>query len=148
MNIGSIISSAGLSARPSYYSGRGAISDDLDSFKLIKIQSLIKAHHGESAAIAFLKMVQSMSNMNATDFIQNCYTLEQNNFEWTIESPQVSGVDFVKDENCNHNQVQAVATLYSSIRRGNRDDTNEIKSGFLRANGIKPERNNSRYQWR
>ena len=122
-----------MSARPSYYSGRGATLSDLDGEKLLKIQESIIANHGNDAGKSFFDMVVSMREMNATDFINNLYTLEANGWKWSAERAEKCGIDIEKDEHVRHNLVSALATAGAMMSRHG-DDTDRIKRYFLAAN--------------
>ena len=131
-----MLSNVGMSSRPAYYSGRGATLSDLNSEKLLKIQSQIEKKHGKDASKAFVNMIQSMSNLNATDFIENLYMLERKGWVWDIKSTSKNGFDFDKNKDGSHNESQLMASLFSAM--GNkRDETHQIKSNFLLKNGIR-----------
>ena len=135
MEIIDIIYECGMSSRPEYYSGRGAITCDLNSKQLFKFHSLIKAHHGEKAATAFVDMVEDMPNMNATDFLNNCYRLAYGGWKWEKKSAKKNGHDIPKDKNGNYDIEMGKLSIMSAIMNKGRDQTDRIRGQFLRANG-------------
>lgn len=142
MQISEILRENRVNPRPSYYSGRGATLSDLNSEILIGIQILIRQYHGEEAAIAFLNMVQSMTELNATDFINNCFMLEDNGYKWAVKTADKNGFDFIRTDD-GHDEVHAAVSMFSAMSRGKRDDTEEIKRRFLGRNGIRLEWRNT-----
>lgn len=138
-----MIHSTGMSARPSYYSGRGATISDLDSKKLEKIHEQIAADVSADAAANFVKMVENMESMNATDFLNNCFVLEANEYKWNTESAPKFGFEIDKDESGTHSVAQGMMYIAAAMSRGVRDDTQQIRGDFLRRHSISaPERNN------
>lgn len=125
------------SSRAAYFSGRGAILCDLDSKRLFHIQEQILKHYGDDASKAFVKMVDSMDNMNATDFINNCYSLEGNGFKLETEARSKNGIEIEKNSEGEYDMVHGMLSIMSALS-SNRDETAQIKGQFLRANGIRP----------
>lgn len=126
------------SSRAAYFSGRGAILSDLNYKILTHIHGKIRESHGDAAAGNFVQMVASMDNCNATDFINNCYSLEGNGFKWTIAKTKKTGFDVDKDEDGNHNLAQGMMTaMHMFMGDSNRDETPAIRNRFLRENGVK-----------
>lgn len=64
-----------MSARPGYYSGRGATTSDLNSDLLNKIADGIKKEYGDQAHDSFVKMVWDTPSLSATAFLTNLYAL-------------------------------------------------------------------------
>ena len=62
-----IVMEAGMSARPEFYSGRGAISCDLNDKILEKVHKGVQREHGEEAAKQFVQMVADVPKLSATD---------------------------------------------------------------------------------
>ncbi len=123
--------------RASYYSGRGATLTDLNYKILHHIHAEIKKEHGEDAAKAMVKMVESMTNCNATDFISNCYQLEANGYQWKVKKARKNGVDVAKNSDGSHNMASALGTMAGLMFDSGRDETPQIRNQFLRENGIK-----------
>ena len=71
-----IVKRARMSARPEFYSGRGAITDDLNGEKLEHIYGDIKRWHGDDAAQSYVQMVADILVLSATDFLLSLYRFE------------------------------------------------------------------------
>ena len=82
MNATEIVMSAGMSARPGYYSGRGATISDLDGNLLSKIRTTIQKEKGKDAAQGFTEMIRNASVLSATAFLQSLYKLESNDWKF------------------------------------------------------------------
>jgi hypothetical protein len=132
----------GMSTRPSYYSGRGATTSDLNDSTLEKIWTAIKANRGEEAAHAFVLMVEAIPVLSATEFLITLAALDRDDYEWTPErSKSVSrcGVDVARKDDGSHDEVGAFFTVVSALVRGDRDDTWVIRNAFLVRHGRKPK---------
>ena len=77
-----IVRNAGMSDRPEYYSGRGAITSDLNDKILEKTYELVQKEHGDDAAKHFAQMVADIQKLSATDFLNTLYNLESRNWKW------------------------------------------------------------------
>lgn len=78
--ISHILHTSGLSARASYYSGRGVNIGDLNESHLEKIfKELLKLDI--SYALEYVKMVQQMKTLGATEFIKTFFNFAENNFK-------------------------------------------------------------------
>jgi len=79
-----IVQSAGMSARPGFYSGRDVSTGDLSPIRHLKpIYRSIKQHHGSEAAAQFVKMVEESTCLAATAFLHDLYRLEGNGWTWS-----------------------------------------------------------------
>jgi hypothetical protein len=65
--------------------------------------------------------------------------LENNKFQWNVESSIGNGLDFDKDENGDYNIAQLEIGMWSALMSCDRDDTERIKSSFLQKNNIAPK---------
>ncbi len=139
MQISSILEESKVGSRASYFSGRGATLSDLNSTKLLAMQDLIKKHHGEDAAKSFVDLVQSMENLNATDFINNCYLFERSGFDWTQKAAPKNGIEVIKNEDGEYDYTHGMLSIAAAMQSNDRDDTEAIKREFLRKNGIMPD---------
>lgn len=81
-----IVYSTRMSGRPEFYSGRPPMSCDLNGEKLSKIHSAIKEKIGEKQAESFVTMIENLSNLSATNFLNSLYSLEANNWEYVPTS--------------------------------------------------------------
>ncbi len=126
---------AGMSTRPSYYSGRGATLSDLNSEKLETIWGGVKSIYGDKAAEAFIDMVIAIPKLSATDFLISLASLERNGFDPTSDISAINSI-FPEDEG------SAFGTIMSVMGGMNdRDDTTRIRDPFLVARGRKlPQR--------
>lgn len=136
-NIETIIFDSGMSSRPCYYSGYPATLDNLDSKKLLSIQSGIRDNFGEKASKAFVEMVKNIKVLTATTFLNELYALCRN--EWVLSLSSNDMPNISVDTN-----VGAWGTVLMGMfgDRGNRDDTIRIRANFLASNGMKSEIDN------
>lgn len=127
----------GMSTRPSYYSGRGANTTDLSAEKLQKIWTAINTHRGAKDAETFVRMVESLRVLSATDFLIALASLDANDFKWEQKMlPTAKGIH-ATDEG------SAMGTVFSVMAGSmSRDETRAIKDPFLRMHGrkIKPSK--------
>ncbi|MDO8656829.1 MAG: hypothetical protein Q7K45_06330, partial [Nanoarchaeota archaeon] len=77
-----IVESAGISAHPEFYSGRGATTTDLNDRKLEQVYQGIQREYGEKAAQSFAQMVAGIPKLSATDFLLTLYALEGRGWKW------------------------------------------------------------------
>jgi len=124
---------AGMSTRPAYYSGRGAIIDDLNGSKLETLYQGIKAgeetgEYPEGASEAFVEMVIAMPELSATSFLKTLFRLEKNNWTWDPSLVDPSGVDLGSDgEDAG---MMSFFTAFSATG-SRRDETDNIRNPFL-----------------
>ena len=128
------------SSRAAFFSGRGATTTDLNNEILTHIHAAIKKEHGDAAAQAMVSMVASMESCNATDFINNCYSLEANNFQWKTKKAKKNGIEIEKDSNGSHNFMSAMGNIGEVLFGGSNriDATPQIRNSFLMKNGVMP----------
>lgn len=113
-----------MSGRPEFYSGRGAITSDLNSDLLEMIYKGIRAEIGAPAAMNFVQMVNDQPSLAATHFLHQLYELERNKWVWVKPlDPQVNEVAFT-------NELEALCTVMS-FDPHRRDDTFRIRYAFL-----------------
>ncbi len=134
-----IVMKIGMSARPEFYSGRGAIIDDLTGPKLERIYGHIKHEHGGEAAQNFVQMVADIPVLSATDFLLSLYRLEEN--DWKYDQKLLSGqkgIDIGPDYGDGNRGAIALGTVMTVLSgRGDRNETGAICNLFLRDHGIK-----------
>jgi len=138
-----IVSAAGMSDRPAFYSGRGAVTCDLNDTILEQIYQGIRKGRGEEPAEEFVKMVAYIPELNATDFLLTLYALEDHGWKWDRNL-------FGNDRGiCLDGKTEAetfaigFATIGSTLNRLNRgsmDQTEGIRGPFLRRHGVQPAR--------
>ncbi len=130
-----IVVLAGMASRPSYYSGLGATTTDLNAARLEKIYNGIEQNYGKDAAENFVKMVADIPKLSATDFLLTLYSLEANRWKWNKK--------FLRKRNGTHVDGEAVAfaTVMGVMSGDNaRDETPVIRRAFLAAHIIKAPR--------
>jgi len=143
MNSREILREANMSARPEFYSGRGAIRADLNDGILEKIHQGVQREYGEEAAKQFTIMVANIPVLSATDFLISFYALE--NHGWKYDSDKVRsdaprGILVAKDEEGNYDYAHGMLSMVDAISLGGRDETAYIKGQFLRRHGIEPSK--------
>ena len=129
----------GMSARPAFYSGRGATTTDLNSSKLERIWAAIQKNQGDDAAFEFVKMVAALPCLSATDFLLALARLEASDWEWSghVGSERGAYAD---------SEAAALGTVLETIRGSSRvDETEVIRGDFLRARGICTRRSRTIY---
>lgn len=130
-----IVRKAGMSARPGFYSGRGALIDDLNYRLLTKINTTIKENYGENASKSFVQMVADIPTLSATDFLLALYRLEGNDWTW---SEKLLGNEKGRYFD---NHDEAFGTVAAGlVGELGADATQSIRNQFLRENGIRPKR--------
>lgn len=131
-----IVHEAGMSGRPEFYSGRGAITDDLNGEKLEQMYGLVKRWHGEDAVQSYVQMVADIPVLSATDFLLSLYRLESNKWKWDEHIlGNENGMDVGPDYGDGRREVIAGATIFS-VLGGNRNETGAIRNLFLQNHGI------------
>lgn len=135
LNAQQIVSRAGMSSRPEYYSGRGATASDLNGDKLEQIYSFIKNEYGKEAAQNYVQMVADIPVLSATDFLLSLYRLEGYDWKWDKKLLGNEQGVYAADEG------SAFGTLISGLSGMNRrDETEHIRGRFLEMHGIKAEK--------
>jgi hypothetical protein len=149
-----IIQNNRMSARPEYYSGRGATISDLNDQILEGIYQGIKKEYGDKPAENFVKMVEDITILSATTFLQELYDLFNCNWKYKKKKQHAIGITIQKNENGEYDEgsiTQGIVSIFSAILNSDRDDTNIIKGHFLRIHGIKPKElifdNDGRSSW-
>lgn len=137
-----IIRNNRMSTRPEFYSGRGAITCDLDGSMLEGIYQDIKKEFGEEPAKNFVKMVNDIKVISATTFLEELYMLCGNgwNYKKKRKSHQASGISIPKNENGEYDEnslTSGILGMFAAISNGSRDETPLIKNYFLSKHGVK-----------
>ena len=87
-----IIRNNQMSTRPEYYSGRGAITCDLNGKMLEGIYQGIKKEYGVNAAKNFVKMINNIKVLSATTFLQELYNLFYNKWKYINKKEHAASV--------------------------------------------------------
>lgn len=134
-----IIRNNQMSTRPEYYSGRGAITCDLNGKMLEGIYQGIKKEYGVNAAKNFVKMINNIKVLSATTFLQELYNLFYNKWKYINKKEHAAGVAVGKDENGDYDLIGGMFGMMEAMMGSGRDETQSIKSYFLTQHGIKPK---------
>ncbi len=126
-----------MSARPQFYSGRGAITSDLNDQILEKVYQGIQQGYGNEAAQAFAQMVGDIPKLSATDFLLTLYTLERRGWKWDKKlSGNEKGI-YVDGANDGEKMAIGFATIGGVMFGDNsRDETDYIRREFLKRHKI------------
>jgi hypothetical protein len=127
-----------MSTSPSYYSGRGATTDDLNDAILEKIWTAVEKNRGKNAAKAFVDMVEAVPVLSATDFLITLAALDRADWKWHPRLvSSAKGVDIARNADGSHNEASGLATMASMLFGRDRDQTFTIRGAFLRRHGRK-----------
>ena len=129
---------AKMSSRPEFYSGRGAVTWDLDAHKLFTMHKLIKEKLGETEAKAFVTMVENIECLSATNFLNCLQQLEVNNWEYKESSE--NNIDIGPDSPARY--AIGLATIGSALSNGHGDATEFIRNTFFNLIEYTPEKKN------
>ena len=132
-----IVHEVGMSARPEYYSGRGARRSDLSGEKLIAIHKIITEKLGERQAKEFVTMIKNISCLSATNFLNSLFALEANG--WVYKKVEESDVDLGPDGP--GRLAVGIASLGEAMFSSSHgDETYLIRISFLHELGIPVKR--------
>lgn len=123
-----LVSTANMSTRPEYYSGRGAILGDLSGEQLFTIYNGIKEKLGEEQATAFVTMIENIKSLSATNFLNCLYALEAS--DWVYRPFEESDIDIGPDGP--EREIIAFATTFTGLSSFVRDDTDYIRGTFFK----------------
>lgn len=135
-----------MSARPEFYSGRGAIGSDLDSRRLETVYQLVKREHGEDAAQNFAQMVADIPVLSATDFLLTFYKLDSHGWKWDKSLlGDEKGIDVGPDCGDGSREAVGFATIASALGgMSARNETPYIREEFLRRHEIEAPQDEQR----
>jgi hypothetical protein len=133
------VQNVGMSARPEFYSGRDAMTCDLNGKQLEGIYQSIINEFGEDAGKNYIQMVSDIKVLSATTFLNSLYSLCNNDWLWNKNN---EGSDISID-----GEGSAWGTTGSVLFGGQRDETMSIKSGFLSRHGIEKSNNYRINRW-
>jgi hypothetical protein len=137
-----IIRNNRMSARPEFYSGRGAIMCDLNGDILEGIYQGILKEFGKEAAKNFVKMVADIKVLSATTFLEELYMLFGNNWKYRNKKEHANGISVPKNENGEYDQNSMMSGIFgimAAMSNNGRDETIAIRGYFLNCHGIKPK---------
>ncbi len=137
LNARQIVMRAGMSARPEFYSGRGAISCDLNDRILENVYQTIQREHGEKAAQQFAQMVADIPELSATDFLLSLYRLESHNWKWDKSMMRDErGIAIGPDYGDGKREANAFAGIVTVLGGSDLDQTRYIRGEFLKRHKI------------
>lgn len=121
-----------MSARPEFYSGRGATMTDLNSSILEMLYVGLVKEKGTEAAKRFVNLVNKIKMLSATGFLNVFYSWYADDCpEPCDESPSDMDMPIGVDYNSNEAMAVGFGTIGAMMNRGDRDDTWSIKRDFL-----------------
>ncbi len=145
MDAKQIAMDAGMSARPEFYSGRGAIACDLNDRILEKVYQGVQRAHEEEVAKQFAQMVADIPKLSATDFLLTLYRLEGHDWKWDKRILGGENGVYVDGPTDEAKMAVGFATIASVLGgMSERDETGYIRGKFLRRHGIKTPNSNQR----
>jgi hypothetical protein len=146
MSAQQIVMEAGMSARPEFYSGRGAISSDLNDKILENVYQGVRREQGEEAAKQFAQMVADVPKLSATDFLLTLYRLEGLSWKWDKRVlGNERGMDVGPDRDDGSREAIARATIASVLSgMSDIDETSYIRGEFLRRHEIQVPKSDKR----
>lgn len=135
LDVHQIVTQAGMSDRPGFYSGRGATLADLDYKRLEQVYLGIRKEYGRKPAQQFVQMVADIPKLTATDFLLTLYGLERWKWKWDKMILGSQRGIYPEDEG------SALGTIASVIGGLNETDhTDEIRREFLKKYGTKMQK--------
>lgn len=135
----SIVSRAGFSSNPSYYSGYAANEGDMKQTRLVEIYQSIKRVYGEEAGAGFVEMMKNISNLSPTYFLNELFRLAARNFRY--QPPAHELPDGQKNVEAS-DFGSAFGTLMMKMGPPQRDMTEDIRSNFLWSIGERERESN------
>lgn len=128
-------------SRPSYYSGRGATTTDLNGPTLKRLYDLLTGPtFPKRAKGAFIRMVEKLPVLSASDFFIAFARLEGNDWRWKQSlTDGLTGTTMVGADN--HQEASMIVFAVLTSRRSpeqDRQTTRLIRDEFLRAIGRQP----------
>ena len=120
-----LIKSTKMSARPEFYSGRGAMECDLNGKQLEQIYRGIVGKVGLETGKNFIRMVADIEVLSATRFLNSLYNLYHNDWKYKIgEAKNISNISI-------DGEGAAWGTIGSVLSNNKINETDKIRNGFL-----------------
>lgn len=143
ISVDEICEAAGIINRPSYYSGRGPTTSDLNDKILQRAFEKIDHHLGSEASAAFVAMVAALPQASATDFLIGLDNLAR--AAWHF-SPDVTSTRNGLYPDCPRSAFGSVMSVLSRRKRIQEDAAHRLRIGnedvrgaFLRRHQPRPE---------
>ncbi|MFA5797216.1 MAG: hypothetical protein WC916_04230 [Candidatus Woesearchaeota archaeon] len=135
-DIKEIVHEAGMSTRPEFYSGRGAITGDLNYSILEKIYQGVEKIRGKEDAKQFVNMVADIPKLSATDFLLTLYKLDAMDWKWDKKLLGNERGVFIDGSTDEAKFATGLFTMAEIMCGSNaRDETDYIRERFLQAHG-------------
>ena len=126
----------GMSARPEFYSARGATCTDLNSQILEKVYSEVQGNYGSEAGENFVQMVADIPKLSMTDFLNTLYELERHEWRWDKSLlGDGKGIDLGPDRGDGSREAVGFAIIGAALSGRVIDQTSTIRGDFLRSHG-------------
>lgn len=122
-----------MSARPEFYSGRGARVGDLSSKELEEIYKGLKKEAGDQAAKNFVQFVYDFDKLAATTFLNDFYTFCYLGCDYKPkEHKPIDEIDVGPDREDDSRLAAGMAGIMSFLGGGSEtDETETIRGTFL-----------------
>lgn len=120
-----------MSGRPEYYSGRGAITSDLNSKLLEMVCRGVKAEYGDEAAANFVQFVYDHGKLSATAFLTDFYSfVSRECVHIPKEHKAIDEIGIGPDDDSR--EMNAMLGMMAFIGGGSdRDETEAIRYDFI-----------------
>lgn len=120
-----------MSTRPEFYSGRGAITSDLNSPLLEMIYGGVKKEFGDEAAAKFVQFIYDFGKLSATAFLNAFYDFIDAGCNYTPRGhSSKDDVDLGPDQD--GREIIGMATIFGAmLGNTDRDETESIRGEFL-----------------
>lgn len=139
MDIYRLCMDAGIHPDPSYYSGRGATTSDLNDTILTRIHEAVVRGKGVEAGKAFIAMVAALPEASATAFLNGLFALEARGWVWDTAAPKPSSI-------APDNMGSAFATVVEVLGRSRQTSEERlmrdamVRAAFLSRHGVRDPR--------
>ena len=111
-----IVNSIGMCNIPEYYSGRAALWSDMNGNHIYGIYRKIRTEIGTNAAEAFVTMVENLSYLSVSNFLNALYALEARNWVYAPFEECAVVARGRNDTICIKNTFFSKIGKYSSIK--------------------------------
>jgi|GEM_PF-2422036 len=134
-----------MSTRPEYYSGRGVITSDLGPRHLKAIYDGLVADFGQETADQFCLMIEDLTNLSATNFLNQFYSFFDRGLVWRGKGQKETDIDLGPDDGTGAREAVAFVTIAGALfgRESSpevtRDLSNALKRSFFQLIGYTPK---------
>lgn len=134
-----------MSARPEFYSGRGVICSDLGPNHLQAIYNGLKEDFGQEATRQFCLMIEDLTDLSATNFLNQFYVFFNNGRRWCKKTVKESGIDIGSDDGTGTREAITMVSVIGVLsgRQSSREEildaSNRLKRAFFQLIGYTPK---------